>query len=101
MGLTTERLNTLVQADRSLPGLLEARLRTRSDVTLLECGDERLSYADVDARANAIANGLRAAGVQRGDRVALMMSNCSAWVAFWLGASKLGAITVTINTAHK
>jgi carnitine-CoA ligase len=99
--ITTEQIRAALAADRSVPRLLTRRADELGDKALLRCGGVDRSYADVDADADAIAGGLRAAGIDRGDRVALMMNNSVDWIAFWLGAMKVGAITVTINTAHK
>ena len=60
-----------------------------------ESGEEhRLSFATLAARSNQVANWLRAQGVQRHDRVLLMLGN---EVALWetmLAAIKLGAVVV-------
>jgi len=57
-----------------------------------------LSYADVAALAARAGNGLRAAGVRAGDRVALLLADSPAFVATFLGALRIGAIPVTLST---
>ena len=61
--------------------------------------DERFTYAELEAWTNRYANGFRAAGIGRGDHVAVMMSNCPEF--FWViwGLAKLGAAAVPLNTA--
>jgi long-chain acyl-CoA synthetase len=44
--------------------------------TALLVGDRSWSFADLEALSNRVANGLVAAGVQPGDRVALYGPNC-------------------------
>ena len=60
--------------------------------------DERLDYSGVKARADGFALALLAAGVQRGDRVALLVTNRTEWLAAAFGAAKIGAITAPIST---
>src|SRR3954469_6004124 len=61
--------------------------------------DERLTFADVRARAYALAEQLRTTfGVQRGDRVAIAMRNLPEFVIGFWGAALLGAIVVPLNS---
>jgi fatty-acyl-CoA synthase len=60
--------------------------------------DERLDYAGLKTRVDAFAKALLAAGVARGDRVALLVTNRSEWVIAALGAAKIGAIAAAIST---
>lgn len=54
-------------------------------------------YAELWGLAGAAAARLRAAGVARGDRVALSVPNVPAFVAAFYGALRLGAIAVPLN----
>jgi len=45
------------------------------DGEALICGDVRLTWREVVAQSARVATGLRATGVQRGDRVALLLGN--------------------------
>ena len=60
-----------------------------------ENGQElKRSFAEMSRRSNEVANYLRSLGVQRGDRILLMLAN---QVALWetlLAAMKLGAVTI-------
>ncbi len=58
---------------------------------------ERLTYAELEQRAFAAARALRASGIGPGDRVGLLMPNCTAFVELLFGISLLGAIMVPIN----
>src|SRR6185436_16087858 len=55
-------------------------------------------YADVLERSAALAAYLTARGVQRGDRVGILMENIPEWVFVLLGAMQIGAITVPLAT---
>jgi len=57
---------------------------------------ERLSYGELAARSNALANALRAGGVSRGDRVALLLPQCFEAAIAHIAIYKLGAIAVPL-----
>ncbi|MFW9917588.1 MAG: AMP-binding protein, partial [Candidatus Thorarchaeota archaeon] len=56
---------------------------------------------ELNRQCNLIAKGLLELGVQKGDKVCIMMDNCPEYLYAWLGASKMGAVEVSINTAYK
>ena len=56
----------------------------------------RLTYSEVNERVNRIAHGLRALGVERGDRVSLLMANSAEMACVALAISKLGATWVQL-----
>src|SRR4051812_12880281 len=59
---------------------------------------QRWSFAELSARSNQVANWLRGQGVQRGDRIILMLGN---QVELWetiLAAMKLGAVIIPATT---
>jgi fatty-acyl-CoA synthase len=63
--------------------------------------DERgtLTFAEVDGRTNALARGLRRAGVREGDDVAIMCRNHRGFVEATVACAKLGAGALYLNTA--
>jgi long-chain acyl-CoA synthetase len=63
--------------------------------------DAPVAGAAVDADSDALACGLAAAGVSRGDRVALYLQNVPQFVIGLLAAWKLGAIAVPVNPMLK
>ena len=60
-------------------------------------GSQALTYAEAEAEANRIGNALVAAGIEPGDRVAVLAKNCLELLAFFYGASKVGAVPVPLN----
>lgn len=64
--------------------------------------ETKLSYAQLSARSNQVANFLRSLGVKRGDRILLMLPNQVALWEVMLAAIKLGAVTIpaTMLLAH-
>ena len=61
----------------------------------------RWSYAELDARADALAAGLLALGLEPGDRIGIWAPNCAEWTLTQFAAAKAGLILVTINTAYR
>jgi long-chain acyl-CoA synthetase len=59
--------------------------------------DELVSYGELESRAAKTAAGLRAHGVVRGDRVALLLPNGAEYVACLFGIWRLGAVAVPLN----
>lgn len=57
---------------------------------------QRTTYTEVRERSYAVAAGLHAIGVRKGDRVALIAENSADWVSSYYGVVLLGAIAVPI-----
>ncbi len=60
--------------------------------------EQRFSYAQMSMRSSQVANFLRARGVQRGDRVLLMLGNEPALWETMLAAMKLGAVVIPASS---
>jgi acyl-coenzyme A synthetase/AMP-(fatty) acid ligase len=56
--------------------------------------EQRLTYGELSARINQVANVLRAHGVKRGDRVFIMVGRVPAWWESMLACLKLGAVAM-------
>ncbi|WP_067813749.1 acyl-CoA synthetase [Actinomadura kijaniata] len=67
------------------------------DRVALVCGDQRLTYAALDAHANRLAHHLAAAGVGPGDHVAVQLYNGVEYAAAMLAALKLRAVPINVN----
>ncbi|KDN40110.1 hypothetical protein RSAG8_08310, partial [Rhizoctonia solani AG-8 WAC10335] len=61
----------------------------------------RWDFAEFDVQIERMARGLLAAGVKPGDRVAIIMGNCSAYAVLQWACARIGAILVTMNPAYK
>jgi long-chain acyl-CoA synthetase len=61
-------------------------------------GGPRLRYAELWDRSARVAGGLRAAGVGRGDRVAIRLGNGVDWVLAFFGTVLAGGVVVPVNT---
>jgi fatty-acyl-CoA synthase len=60
-----------------------------------------LSWHDLRKRADDVAAGLLALGIERGDRVGIWAPNCWEWLAVQFGTARIGAILVNINPAYR
>ena len=63
-----------------------------------EGGDEKISFRELAARSNQVANWLRQLGVRRGERILLMLGNERALWESMLAAMKLGAVVIPAST---
>jgi 2-aminobenzoate-CoA ligase len=57
-------------------------------------GEQTLTYAELARRVNRLAHGLRAAGLDPGDRVLLRLPNVPEFIVAWLACQKAGIVTV-------
>jgi long-chain acyl-CoA synthetase len=81
----------------TLPGLFRAFCALHSANEAIVAGDERLSFAELDAISECAAHGLAALGVRQGDRVAIAMRNCPSWVVSYMAILKAGGVATLIN----
>lgn len=57
----------------------------------------RWAYQEYRERANAVAKGLLALGLKKGDHIAILAANLPEWPLLMLGAAKAGLVLMTIN----
>jgi long-chain acyl-CoA synthetase len=81
--------------------LLEDSARTYPDRAAVVLGPQRLTYAQLDAAANQVANLLVARGIQPGDKVALSCPNLPYFPMVYYGILKAGAVVVPLNVLLK
>jgi benzoate-CoA ligase family protein len=72
----------------------------REDKAAVLCGDEILTYSELFARACGVGAALRDLGVDRGERVLLIMDDCPWLPAAFLGAMRIGAVPVPVNPLY-
>tara|TARA_B100001996_G_scaffold115149_1_gene87147 strand:- start:1386 stop:3050 length:1665 start_codon:yes stop_codon:yes gene_type:complete len=89
--------------DWSSPTVLRERVRRHPEKTYLEVpwANESYTYAETLDTAERVGSGMLAAGATLGDRVLIMIPNCSAYIFAWLGSSISGLVEVPINTAYR
>jgi acyl-CoA synthetase (AMP-forming)/AMP-acid ligase II len=84
---------------RTLLDVLLSHVESRPDSeAVIEVGGDLLSYRQLWDAAVRVAGGLRAAGLRRGDRVAVRYAAGMNWVLAFLGTVMAGGIAVAVNT---
>jgi len=58
---------------------------------------QQINYSELRQRANGTACWLQSLGIEKGDRVAVMLGNCPEFIELYLACSRLGAIFVPLN----
>ncbi len=74
-----------------------AYARLRPDDPAILDGDLRWSWAELDSRADAVAAGLAAAGIEPGDRVGLLAVSSAGTVAAFHGMVRAGVVAVPLG----
>jgi len=64
---------------------------------LQEEGDRKYSNREFNERVNRMAHVLRKLGVGRGERIAVLMGNCSEFLEIFFACAKTGALMVPLN----
>ncbi|GIN71759.1 hypothetical protein J14TS2_22340 [Bacillus sp. J14TS2] len=81
----------IFQEEKSIKDLVEEQVEKRANEVILEQGDQQLTYAELNKKANQIANHLRALGIGKNDLVAFSLSRSLDLIATILGILKSGA----------
>lgn len=84
------------------PSMAETRKTTWKEFDLVQQTSSapyrrEITWSVFDEKANRVANMLLSRGVQKGDRVAILMFNCLEWLPIYFGILKMGAIAVPFN----
>jgi fatty-acyl-CoA synthase len=95
----------------SEPPLLEETIGANLERMVAEHGDRealveratgrRWTYAEFNADVDALARGLMAADIAKGDRIGIWAPNCAEWTLVQFAAAKVGAILVNINPSYR
>jgi len=101
LGLLDEAQRAPVTPPDSLVHALRQGVAAAPDRTALAYFDARLSYREVDELSDSVAAHLAAKGLERGDRVAIVLQNSPHFVLALLGAWKAGATVVPVNPMYK
>ncbi|WP_246206636.1 class I adenylate-forming enzyme family protein [Virgibacillus ihumii] len=80
-----------------------SQLQRQKDAIQLENG-QKWTYEELDRISNRYANKLKELGVEKGNRVGILLFNCLEYFGLYFAAAKLGAIAVRLNfrlTSHE
>ena len=87
--------------DVTLRALLERRAARDPHRVYLVHGGRSLTFSELDAAVNRLANGLAERGIGKGTRVAVMLDNHPELVCLFFALAKLGALQIPVNTRLK
>jgi long-chain acyl-CoA synthetase len=85
----------------NLSTILEHHARNSSNKEALIFADKRITFAQLDAAANQVANGLASLGIGHGDKVALTCPNLPYFPMIYFGILKTGATVVPLSVLLK
>jgi O-succinylbenzoic acid--CoA ligase len=90
-------------ADRpkSVHEMLSNAVARRPLGVALVSGEDSLTYSELDGLVGRVASGLKALGVEKGDRVAMVIGNSVEFVVLLFAVARLGAVSVPLNIRHK
>ncbi len=83
----------------NLSELVDRSASDLPDHPALVFGEQAISYSELLVAVNKLANTLVKSGVQKGDRVAIIMGNRPELIIGYLATVRVGAIAVTLNPA--
>lgn len=77
--------------------VLARQARKFPDAEALVFKDKRYTYSGLNERVNRLANGLTELGIEKGDKVAVLFTNCMEIVESYFAVFKIGAVAVPLN----
>jgi 3-oxocholest-4-en-26-oate---CoA ligase len=81
----------------NLADFWEAAADRCADRTAIVCGDRRLTYAELEDRANRLANWFLSQGVKPGNHIGVYLENCPEYIEAMLAAYKVRAVPINVN----
>jgi acyl-CoA synthetase (AMP-forming)/AMP-acid ligase II len=87
--------------EATIPEFLKHLRARHGDRPVISLGEQRITYAQAEAESARLAKALIARGVGKGTRVGLLFPNGPEWLVCWLAATRIGALTVPINTFYQ
>ena len=87
--------------ERTLTATLRKGMEKHPDVPALRDKHTQMTYAETWERARRFAGGYRSLGIERQERVLLMLDNHVDTVLSWIGLTFRGAVEVPVNTAYR
>lgn len=97
MGLDTPRIAW--QEGDDLPSIVRRHARTSGERTALLQGERRVTWAALAGRMDRVAVALAAAGIRKGDKVAVLGDNSIAYAQVFFGALGAGGCVVPLTTS--
>lgn len=92
-----------LHTELTIGAYFEGKVAERGDADFIVYPDRdlRWSYAAFNERVDALAKGLLAIGIGKGDHVGIWARNVPDWLTFLFATAKIGAVLVTVNPVYK
>ena len=84
--------------DVILTDVMASHAKWRAEKTALVCGDRRLTWRQFNRRINRVANGLIRLGLNKGDKVSMLMTNSIEMLEILFGTVKAGGVIVPLSS---
>ncbi|HOO51526.1 MAG TPA: ATP-dependent acyl-CoA ligase [Alphaproteobacteria bacterium] len=81
----------------NIRALFENAVNRTPDKVFLIFKKEEKTYKEFLESVNRVANGFLSLGVQKGDKIAILLNNCFEFPCSWLAANMIGAVMVPVN----
>jgi long-chain acyl-CoA synthetase len=85
------------QYEMNMERMLQESAERYPENTAVIYEGKRISYKNLNQFVDALAHHLKELGIQKGDKVAIMLSNCPEFIISYFAALRLGAIAVSLN----
>lgn len=87
----------LADTAETLAGIVERHAQQRPEAIAIRYGERQWSWAEWDARIRRAAGALRAAGLERGQCVAILDKNHPACLELLIAGASIGVVTTVVN----
>jgi long-chain acyl-CoA synthetase len=94
-------VRSFVDRPKSVHEMLSNAVARRPHGVALVSGEDSVTYSELDDLVGKVAGGLKAFGVEKGDRVAMVIGNSVEFVVILYALARLGAVSVPLNVRHK
>ena len=81
----------------TVPSVLQWLGTTRPNKTALIFDERKISFKELNLKGNQFANALLSLGMEKGNKVAILLPNCIEYFEILLGLSKGGLVAVKLN----
>ena len=99
--MTQQFLSGLPLAGQVAAHILSKQAARIGEHVFVVSGDQQITYAEADQRADRMASALARQGIKKSERVAILLKNRIEYLDLWFGLSRIGAIQMPLNTAYK
>lgn len=87
--------------DWKIGKILNDKAKRMQDKIFIRNRERKVTYREMDIISNRFANAFINLGLQKGDKICLMLDNCLEHLYCWFALAKIGAVDVPINTGYR